>query len=317
MSFRREKFIPKGGPDGGDGGKGGDVICLADAQLQTLLDFRYKKKFKAQNGRSGQGANKFGKSGQDVIIRVPVGTVITNTETNEVIGDLTEDGQEVIVAHGGKGGRGNARFATPTNQAPRKYEIGKPGEALSILLELKLLADIGLVGLPNAGKSTLLSRISAARPKIADYPFTTLTPNLGIANFRDRYSFVVADIPGLIEGAHDGKGLGVQFLRHIERTRVLAFLVESITDNIGQHIELLRRELKSYNPFLLQKPWFVVLTKMDLVSDPANLPVQEIEAKGIDVCRISSVTGQGIDEVLHIMWKYVSAEQQTANQLEL
>ncbi|MBN2008663.1 GTPase ObgE [candidate division KSB1 bacterium] len=308
LSFRREKYIPKGGPDGGDGGKGGDIICEADSQLQTLLDFRYKKHFKAKNGQHGQGANKFGKQGDDVVIRIPVGTVVTNVETGEIIGDLTEKGQQIIIAKGGRGGKGNARFATPTNQAPRKFEEGRPGEAFTMQLELKLLADVGLVGLPNAGKSTLLSRISAAHPKIADYPFTTLIPNLGIVRYRDQHSFVVADIPGLIEGAHTGKGLGIQFLRHIERTRVLVFLVDVQAHDMWEEISTLRNELKEYNPFLLKKPWFVIVTKIDLLADGMTDQAVVLDQQNIKWCPISSVTGEGITDAIQTMWELLQTQ---------
>ncbi|HEX9006044.1 MAG TPA: GTPase ObgE, partial [Bacteroidota bacterium] len=218
VSFRREKYIPKGGPDGGDGGRGGSVIIKANRHLTTLLDFQYKREYKAQRGVHGLGSRKTGRSGEDIVLQVPVGTVIRNAETGEVVADLLHDGDEIVPAHGGRGGRGNAAFATSTDQAPRRYEVGAEGEEAELELELKLLADAGLVGFPNAGKSTLISVISAARPKIADYPFTTLVPNLGIVRVGEGAAFVVADIPGLIEGAHSGKGLGIQFLRHIERT---------------------------------------------------------------------------------------------------
>jgi GTPase len=309
LSFRREKYIPKGGPNGGDGGNGGNIICKADSQLQTLLDFRYRKLFKAKNGQHGQGSNKFGKQGEDIFIKVPVGTVISNAETGIVIGDLTEHGQEIIVARGGKGGRGNAKFATSTNQAPRKFEEGGPGESFTMQLELKLIADVGLVGLPNAGKSTLLSRISAAHPKIADYPFTTLTPNLGLVKYREQYSFVVADIPGLIEGAHSGKGLGIQFLRHIERTRALAFLVDAQSDELWNEINTLRNELKEYNPFLLKKPWFVILTKMDLVNKEIPDQISELNIQHISWCAISAVTGDGLPIVIQKMWELLHNQE--------
>jgi GTP-binding protein len=311
ISFRREKYVPKGGPDGGDGGDGGNVICQAAPHLRTLLDLKYRRQYKAENGRPGQGANKFGKNGKDVIIKVPKGTLIKNLDTGEILGDLVEDNQQLITAKGGKGGRGNARFATPTNQAPRKYELGKKGESRNLCLELKLLADIGLVGFPNAGKSTFLSRISAARPKIADYPFTTLTPNLGIVHYRDHNSFVVADIPGLIEGAHHGKGLGIQFLRHIERTRVIAFLIESQSQNMIDDIKTLKNELKEYDANLLEKPSFIVITKMDLISSEESEKFTNLATGNFEWCKISSVTGQGIENVKSIMWNYL---QESDNQ---
>ena len=305
VSFRREKYVPKGGPDGGDGGNGGDIICKVDRHLHTLLDFKYRRLFKADKGRHGQGANKFGKSGDNVIIKIPQGTIIKNMDTDEILGDLVEQNQQLVVAKGGKGGRGNARFATATNQAPRRFEHGSKGESLNLLLELKLLADVGLVGLPNAGKSTLLSRISAAQPKIADYPFTTLQPNLGIVRYHEYNSFVVADIPGLIEGAHQGKGLGIQFLRHIERTRVLAFLVDSQSSDILNEIETLKNELNQYNPNLINKPSFIVITKIDLISPQEVADFSGLTEQGLNWCAISSVTGQGLDDMKTKMWDFL------------
>ena len=309
LSFRREKFIPKGGPDGGDGGDGGSVICKVDSQLHTLLDYRYKKHFKAEKGKNGQGSNKFGKSGNNIIIKVPKGTLVKNLDSGEIIGDLITDNQELVVAKGGMGGKGNARYATPTNRTPRKFQTGTEGETFTMQLELKLLADVGLVGLPNAGKSTLLSKISAAHPKIANYPFTTLAPNLGIVKYRDQRSFVVADIPGLIEGAHQGKGLGIQFLRHIERTRILAFLIDSQCENIQDELDILRNELKSYNVFLLEKTWFIVLTKIDTISQEKRAELlASISNTDLKLCAISSVTGEGIDQVNTIIWDLISKE---------
>ena len=302
LSFRREKYVPKGGPDGGDGGNGGNIVFKADKHLKTLLDFRYRQHFKAENGRHGQGANKFGRTGKDTIVKVPLGTIIKNAETNEVLGDLIENNRQIIIAKGGKGGRGNARFATPTNQAPRKFEYGKKGEFVHVILELKLLADIGLVGLPNAGKSTLLSRISAAKPKIANYPFTTLQPNLGIVRYQEHHSFVVADIPGLIEGAHLGKGLGIQFLRHIERTKVLVFLIDSQSQNIMHDYEILKNELHQFKPQLLEKPKLILITKIDLNPNHDLSDYSKLTDVGLDWCEISSVTGQGIDQTKTLMW---------------
>ena len=309
LSFRREKYVPKGGPDGGDGGKGGDIIFAADKHLRTLLDYRYKKHFKAENGSHGQGAKKFGKSGNDTIIKVPLGTIIKNQQTDEILADLTEHNQKVIIAQGGKGGRGNTRFSTSTNQAPRKYEMGKPGEEVNLILELKLLADVGLVGLPNAGKSTLLSRISAARPKIADYPFTTLIPNLGLVKFKDSNSFVVADIPGLIEGAHKGKGLGIQFLRHIERTRVLAYLIDAQSDDVVDDFFTLKNELKNYDSRLLSKPSILIINKIDIRPENEIKDVKKIKNLGMKWFAISAVTGQGIEEVKSIMWEILSGSE--------
>jgi len=306
VSFRREKFVPKGGPNGGDGGKGGDIIIKTDRNLHTLLDFRYKRRFKAKSGGHGQGSNKTGKDGKELIIRVPPGTLIRDAETGEIIADLVAENQSVVVAKGGRGGRGNARFATPTNQTPRYAEPGQSGEVREVVLELKLIADVGLVGLPNAGKSTLLSRVSAAHPRIADYPFTTLAPNLGIVNYKDHLSFVMADIPGLIEGAHQGKGLGHNFLRHIERTRVLAFLIEAISDDVAGVFETLKNELRLYNPALLARPAVVVLTKIDLVAkedEPDHL--EPLKSAGIPILKISALTGAGIDHLKQELWHLI------------
>ncbi|MGH2566972.1 MAG: GTPase ObgE, partial [Bacteroidota bacterium] len=270
VSFRREKYIPKGGPDGGNGGNGGAVAVRADKQLNTLLDFRYKRSYKAESGEKGRGKNQDGKWGKAVVLRVPTGTLVKDAATGEMLADLLRNGDEVIVARGGKGGRGNTLFATSTNQAPRTAEPGTPGEGRELLLELKLLADVGLVGFPNAGKSTLISVISAAKPKIADYPFTTLTPNLGIVWYAEGKSFTVADIPGLIEGAHQGKGLGIQFLRHIERTKVLVFLIESTGEHPKEDYRVLLNELNQYSPGLAKKPRLVVLTKTDLLDEKST-----------------------------------------------
>jgi GTPase len=302
VSFRREKFVPKGGPDGGDGGKGGDVIIRADSNLHTLLDFRYKKIFKAKNGKHGEGAKKSGKSGAEVVVRVPCGTVIVETHANEILIDLVENGQTFVAAKGGKGGRGNQHFATPTKRTPRFAKEGIPGETKEIRLELKLIADVGLVGLPNAGKSTLLSRLSAATPKIANYPFTTLSPNLGIVKYKAHQSFVMADIPGLIEGAHLGKGLGLKFLRHIERTKVLAFLVESVSENIEEDYQTLRNELNLYNPQLLNRPAVLVVTKDDLLTEKNP---EKIKGLNLPVCTISSVTGNGLEELKEQLWALI------------
>ncbi len=265
VSFRREKYVPKGGPDGGDGGKGGDVIIVSDPNMTTLLDYRYKRKYIAPNGENGMGTLKTGKSGEDIILRVPVGTVVKDRETGKILFDFTEPNQQFMVARGGKGGRGNTHFKSPTNQAPRKAEPGWPGEERWIILELKLIADVGIVGFPNAGKSTLISVISAARPKIADYPFTTLEPVLGLVQYKDFKSFVVADIPGIIEGASEGKGLGLKFLRHIERTKMLLFLIDASSENPYKDYKILIKELKSYSKSLLKKPHIVAISKMDLI----------------------------------------------------
>ncbi|MDZ7345139.1 MAG: GTPase ObgE, partial [candidate division KSB1 bacterium] len=262
VSFRHEKYVPKGGPDGGDGGKGGDVILQVNPNLRTLLDFHMHTHFRAKRGEHGKGANKTGRNGEEVIINLPPGTVVKDAETGEVLADLVHAEDRVIIARGGRGGRGNASYVSPTNQAPRDWEPGEIGESRWLILELKLLADVGLVGLPNAGKSTLLASISAARPKIADYPFTTLTPHLGVVRYKEEHSFVVADIPGLIEGAHAGRGLGIEFLRHIERTSVLVVLIEATSPDWAADYRTLVTEMESYNPLLTQKPRIVVLTKM-------------------------------------------------------
>ena len=304
LSFRREKFVPKGGPDGGNGGNGGDILIRADRQLNTLLDFRYTRRYEAQAGVHGQGSRMDGRWGKDTVIKVPCGTIVRDALTGEEIADLVENGSEVIVARGGKGGRGNAEFATPRNRAPRHWEHGIPGEERELVFELKLLADVGLVGFPNAGKSTLISVVSAAKPKIADYPFTTLTPNLGIVRYADDKSFVIADIPGLIEGAHAGKGLGTQFLRHIMRTKVLAFLVEALSDDPRRDYDVLLGELKQFDPKLLKKPKVVVLTKSDLLDAAAKRAIKKVSfGSRVPVHLISAVQGGGLPELLDLLWK--------------
>ncbi|MDI6601898.1 MAG: GTPase ObgE [Thermoanaerobacteraceae bacterium] len=308
ISFRREKFVAFGGPDGGDGGDGGDIILIADPNLKTLMDFKYKQHYKSENGGNGMGGNKHGRNGEDLIIKVPVGTVLKDPDTGEVLFDLARPGQKVIAAQGGKGGKGNARFKSPVMKAPRFAESGDPGVERWLILELKLLADVGLIGFPNAGKSTLLSVLTKARPKIADYPFTTLTPNLGVCYYNDK-SFVIADIPGLIEGAHEGVGLGHEFLRHIERTRLLLHLVD-LSGMEGRDplddFEKVNNELKLYNEDLTQKPQLVVATKLDAVEDKAvyNRFKKEIEDKGYKVFGISSVTSEGINELLNEVSSY-------------
>ena len=294
LSFHREKFIDKGGPDGGDGGRGGSVIIIADKQLRTLQDYTYRREYKAKRGQHGMGSNRHGKSAKDIILKAPLGTLIKDAETGEILADLIEDGQKFIAAKGGHGGRGNARFATPTKRSPRDWEVGFPGEERWLELELKLIADIGLVGLPNAGKSTLLSRISKARPKVAAYPFTTLSPMLGIVPYYDYQSYVVADIPGLIEGAHDGKGLGHQFLRHIERTRALAYLIDITDEDPLGTFKTLKNELGQYSPALLKKPSVLVFTKMDIAQEEQ----QNIKApKGMKAIKISAVRGDNLNEL--------------------
>ncbi|RKY72610.1 MAG: GTPase ObgE, partial [Candidatus Latescibacterota bacterium] len=294
VSFRREKFVPRGGPDGGDGGDGGNVIFRVDSNLRTLLDFHYQKHFRAERGGHGKGKQMTGKRGKDLIIRVPPGTVIKDAETGSVLADLTEDEQSQIIASGGKGGRGNARFATSVRQTPRWAEKGTKGEEKVLYLELKLIADVGLVGFPNVGKSTLLSKLSAAHPKIADYPFTTLEPTLGIVPVGKFGSFVMADIPGLIEGAHQGRGLGFRFLRHIERTRVLLFLIDSTGGQAEENLQSLQKELALFNRNLLQKPYLVALTKIDLLPQGSILPAVDNDQE-VKPLAISSVTGEGLE----------------------
>lgn len=314
VSFRREKFIPKGGPNGGDGGRGGDVIVTANKQLNTLLDYQYKTKYKAPRGEHGLGSNKTGRSGHDVVLEVPTGTMIRDLGSNELICDLLNDDQQIVVAKGGRGGRGNAAFATATNQAPREYELGEAGEEREIELELKLLADIGLVGFPNAGKSTLISVISAAKPKIADYPFTTLVPNLGIVRVETGRSFVVADIPGLIKGAHSGKGLGVQFLRHVERTKVLLFLIEATSSNPKEDYTVLLNELKLFNRALPRKPKIIALTKADLLNEQERRAIKKIKFGVVTTLLISSVANFGIDKLILAMWKAIDGKKRQSVQ---
>jgi GTPase len=316
ISFRREKYVPKGGPDGGNGGRGGNVVLRANRHLATLLDFQYKDHYRAPRGGNGAGARKTGKSGQSLIVEVPVGTMIRDAQSGDIIGDLIEDGQEIIAARGGRGGRGNAEFATPTNQAPRQYEPGEDGEQADVELELKLLADIGLVGLPNAGKSTLISVISAARPKIADYPFTTLVPNLGIVRLEPGKSFVVADIPGLIEGAHHGKGLGHQFLRHIERTRVLVFLLDCTRPDVGSDLDVLTNEIEQFNTQLARKPRIIALTKIDAVDDASLKLLKSVRFGKVKPCLISAVARKGVDELVRLMWATLHKADDTDTTIE-
>lgn len=303
-AWRRESGVPRGGPAGGTGGKGGDVVLRADSQLSTLLDYRYQQHYKAERGEHGQGKNRTGRDGESLLLRVPPGTVVRDEETGELLGELVEEGQELVVARGGRGGRGNASFATATRQAPTYWEVGEEGEERKIVLELKLIADVGLVGKPNAGKSTLLAAISAARPKIADYPFTTLTPNLGVVALSDLRSFVMADIPGIIEGAHEGKGLGLRFLRHIERTRSLAFMLPVDVEDAQAEYDALREEIRSYSGALAEKPHCVIVTKMDLL--PPGTPPPTVDAPDAwGQYAISSVSGQGVPELLEELWAHV------------
>jgi GTP-binding protein len=304
-SFRREKFVPMGGPDGGEGGRGGDVVVRADANLATLLDYTYRDSWVAERGEHGMGSNKTGHSGAGVVLPVPAGTVIRDLDTGEFLGELLEDGDELVVARGGRGGKGNSFFVTATHQAPREWQPGEEGQRRRLELELKLIADVGLVGQPNAGKSTLLSVISAARPKIADYPFTTLAPNLGVVPLSDHRSFVVADIPGIIEGAHQGKGLGLQFLRHIERTRILAFLIPIDAMDWQAEYDQLRREIESYSTDLATRPHCLVFTKMDLLGEDFAPP---IEAPGVfGSYAVSAAARTGLDAMLAGWWSELLA----------
>jgi GTP-binding protein len=318
LSFRREKYVPRGGPDGGDGGGGGSVYVTAIATKNTLVDFRYHPDFKARRGQHGQGSNRTGQTGDDLEITVPVGTLVyaKDADQNHLLADLAEEGQRVLVARGGRGGRGNARFVSSTNRAPRRTEPGQEGETKQLHLELKLLADVGLVGFPNAGKSTLISRISAARPKIANYPFTTLTPNLGVVSLSGDRSFVVADVPGLIKGAHEGHGLGHQFLRHIERTKILLHLVD-VSSASGrdpvEDFETIRDELRRFNPDVAAKPQIVAATKIDALDDPSRLEElrRHVRKKRLPFVKVSAVSGDGLNELLEAVWRGIVAARET------
>lgn len=310
VSFRREKYVPKGGPDGGNAGKGGSVYFLADGRLTSLLDFKYKREFEAERGQHGMGSLCSGKDGEDLRIHLPVGTVIKDLNTGEVLADLTEDGQEYLCCKGGRGGKGNAHFATSTHQTPRFAQPGEPGEERSIQFELKLLADVGIIGFPNAGKSTLISHISAAKPKIADYPFTTLVPNLGVVQYGDFGGFVIADIPGLIEGAHEGKGLGIKFLKHIERTRLFIHVLDlsPVTErDPKEDFEIVNRELQSFNEDLAKRPQVVALNKIDITEANENLPglLKFFEGLGIKVFPISAATGKGLGDLINYVGKEI------------
>jgi GTP-binding protein len=312
MAFRREKFVPRGGPSGGDGGKGGDIFMESSERHNTLVHFRFNPEYKAQRGRHGEGSNKTGREGEDVLLKVPVGTIVYDDDTGEKVFDFAGPDQRIVIARGGRGGRGNARFATSVHQAPREHEAGRPGEEHTYRLELKLLADVGLVGFPNAGKSTLISRISAARPKIADYPFTTLEPHLGVVavgDARNEVSFVVADIPGLIEGAHAGAGLGTQFLRHIERTRLLLHLVD-VSDASGRpdvvkDVEVIRGELASFGEHLEEKPMIMIASKIDVANKDKLVKLKRYcKKQKLKLYEISAVTGKGIEPL-----KYAIADE--------
>ena len=316
VAFRREKYVPRGGPSGGDGGDGGSVVLEADPQLGTLLDLRYQQHYQGRRGEHGQGRDRFGKAGEDLRVRVPVGTLVRDAATGEQLADLVKAGARFVAAQGGRGGRGNIQFATSTNQAPRTAEDGTPGEERALRLQLKLLADVGLIGYPNVGKSTFIARVSRARPKIADYPFTTLTPNLGVVGLTGERSFVLADIPGLIEGAAEGHGLGHRFLRHVERTSVLLHLVER-SDEPGRDplhdYDVICRELERYDPALAGRPQLVALTKLDLTETRAALPAlqQAFAARGVELHAVSAATGEGVGPLLEVLWARLAASRAT------
>jgi GTP-binding protein len=301
--FRREKYIPKGGPDGGDGGRGGHIIVRGNKQLWTLLHLKYHKHIKADHGVHGSGALKTGAQGKDSYIEVPLGTIAKDGETGEVLFEITEDGEEQIIERGGRGGLGNNHFKSPTNQTPRYAQPGETGMEGWKILELKILADVGLVGFPNAGKSTLLSVLSAAKPEIGDYPFTTLRPNLGIVSYRDHRSFVMADIPGIIEGAHEGKGLGLRFLRHIERNSVLLFMIPADSIDIKKEYKILLKELKKYNPELVHKTRLLAITKSDMLDELMMKQMTKLLPKDLPVCFISAVAQTGLSELKDLVWK--------------
>ncbi len=317
LAFRREKYVPRGGPSGGDGGRGGDVVLRSSEQHNTLVHFRYRPEHKADRGRHGEGSNRTGRDGKTLVLEVPAGTVVYDADSGEKLFDFVEPDQEFIVARGGRGGRGNARFATSTNQAPRHTEPGSPGEERRLRLELKLLADVGLIGFPNVGKSTLISRISAAHPKIADYPFTTLQPNLGMVTIDEFHGFLVADIPGLIAGAHLGHGLGIQFLRHIERTRLLVHLID-VSESSGrdpvEDYHVILEELASFSPELPKKPMVVAAAKMDAMQDPERLERLRTfcEQQGLPLIPISSVTGAGIAELKYFLGSRLREARESA-----
>jgi GTP-binding protein len=310
-AFRREKFVPKGGPSGGDGGRGGSVYVVADPQLWTLLDYTYKTKWVAGSGQPGGPSQQTGRSADDLTLPVPAGTEIRDAQTGELLGEVVKPGERLLLAQGGKGGLGNQHFATPTRQAPHHFQPGEDGERRRIELTLKLIADVGLLGQPNAGKSTLLAAVTAARPKIADYPFTTLEPNLGVVQLSDHRSFVIADIPGIIEGAHHGKGLGLKFLRHVERTRLLVYLVPLEGPDLSNVYGMLRRELEAFSPALAAKPHCVAWTKADLVPDPKASEFPETPDAFAQFA-ISSVSHQGLDGFLEALWQRLARERQAA-----
>ena len=306
VHFRREKHVPKGGPDGGDGGRGGNIILRGNAQLWTLLHLKYKKHVIAENGKGGEGSRRKGADGKDVILEVPLGTLAKDAESGEVRCELTEDGQEIVLTPGGRGGLGNDHFKSATNQAPHYAQPGEPGIEEWIILELRLLADVGLVGFPNAGKSTLLSSISAAKPEIGDYPFTTLVPNLGVVSYRDDKSFVMADIPGIIEGAAEGKGLGLRFLRHIERNSILLFMVPADAKNVKEEYEILLNELKKYNPELLDKKGILAISKADMLDEDLMKEMEQELPKDIPSIFISSVSQYNLEKLKDLIWQAIN-----------
>lgn len=308
VHFRREKYVPNGGPDGGDGGRGGHIILKGNAQLWTLLHLKYRKHIKAKDGVNGQSANKKGADGEDVILEVPLGTVVKDPETEEILLEITTDGEEKILFAGGRGGLGNWHFKTSTKQAPHYAQPGEEGIEKWVILELKVLADVGLVGFPNAGKSTLLSVVSAAKPEIADYPFTTITPNLGVVKYKDYQSFIMADIPGIIEGASEGKGLGLRFLRHIERNSILLFLVSAEAESISKEYRVLLNELKEYNPELLDKKRLLAVSKCDLIDEDQLKKLKRTLPKNIPAIFISALANQNIDALKDMIWKALEEE---------
>jgi len=307
MHFRREKHVEKGGPDGGDGGRGGHVILKGNAQLWTLLHLKYTKHVKAFDGKGGEGGRRTGAIGKDITLEVPLGTIAKNAETGEQLFEITEDGQEMILLRGGRGGMGNDHFKSATNQTPQYAQPGEPGKEEWFILELKVLADVGLVGFPNAGKSTLLSVVSAAKPEIADYPFTTLVPNLGVVPYRDYKSFVMADIPGIIEGASQGKGLGLRFLRHIERNSILLFIVPATSEDIQAEYQTLVQELRLYNPQLLDKNRLLAISKMDVITDEERVTLQENLPNGIPTLLISAISQEGIEQLKDKIWEMINS----------
>jgi GTPase len=308
VHFRREKYIPQGGPDGGDGGKGGHIILRGNSNLWTLLHLRYQKHIKAESGEGGGSNNRAGAAGADTIIDVPLGTIARDAETNEIIAEITTDGEEIIIARGGRGGLGNSHFKNSIKQAPTYAQPGDEAEEKTLILELKVLADVGLVGFPNAGKSTLLSVVSAARPEIADYAFTTLVPNLGVVSYRDFLSFIMADIPGIIEGAAEGKGLGIRFLKHIERNSILLFMISAESENLSKDYEILLSELEQYNPELLDKKRLIAVTKCDLIDSKQEKKLQKKLPKDIPAVFISSLTNKNIDQLKEVIWNALQKE---------